>query len=760
MMATTRGVVCLLATAMLACASAHSQEGVWKNYTSMRSVTALAGKGTTYWAATSGGLFSWNEWTDQYSRYTNAEGLRSSDLTAVALDTSGNVWTGTSGGILQVLPPEGPLRAILDIANTSQTNKKINNLSVYGDTLLVSSDFGLSIFNLKKSEFGDTFIHFGSIPTTTRTPVVSAAIFGGRLWACITDAQVVNEVAWADLSRENILPASAWTLQPVGPASSPRSLAPFNSHLYLATSSGLYVLDGASWSAIPQLIGKSIVSLASSPVALLLCTAANEVFRLDQQGSVVQIGPTLPATATAIASTAAGEARAATDGSGILRLATAGTSWSPHYPNGPYANQFSSVAVDANGSIWCASGPTYGSGVYRFDGSAWQSYTTANSALPVNDMYRVSVACNGNLWASSWGRGSAEFVAPSMALDASHVYGTNVGMVGISNDRAYVVTTNAVCDSRGNTWMSVLGAADRNVLVVRTPGGLWKTFPAILNGSKLTNTTDAYVDRTLAVDAFDNLWCVVRDPSAKGIICLGNRGTIDSTVSIHLRSADGLPSDEVRTLVVDQDNDLWAGTSKGISIIFDTQNPTRDGGMSRYIPLNGSVVNTIAVDPLNQKWVGTTEGAVLLSSDGTQVLASYTVESTDGKLIDNDIKCITVDPQTGTVYFASTSGLASLTTPALAPARSFAGLRVYPNPYLVPNTAPVAVDGLVAGSTLKILSTDGRLIREVQTPGGRIGYWDGKDSEGRDVSSGIYVVVAFSSDGSQLANGKVAVVRR
>jgi hypothetical protein len=96
----------------------------------------------------------------------------------------------------------------------------------------------------------------------------------------------------------------------------------------------------------------------------------------------------------------------------------------------------------------------------------------------------------------------------------------------------------------------------------------------------------------------------------------------------------------------------------------------------------------------------------------------------------------------------------------MAPVRSFAALRVYPNPYLVPSTAPVAVDGLVAGSTLKILSTDGRLIREVQTPGGRIGYWDGKDSEGRDVSSGIYVVVAFSSDGSQLANGKVAVVRR
>jgi hypothetical protein len=91
---------------------------------------------------------------------------------------------------------------------------------------------------------------------------------------------------------------------------------------------------------------------------------------------------------------------------------------------------------------------------------------------------------------------------------------------------------------------------------------------------------------------------------------------------------------------------------------------------------------------------------------------------------------------------------------------SFGELHVYPNPYVVPNQALLTVDGLVAGSTLKILTADGRLIREVQTPGGRIGYWNGQDESGRDVASGIYIVVAFGSNGSQIAHGKVAVVRR
>ena len=96
-------------------------------------------------------------------------------------------------------------------------------------------------------------------------------------------------------------------------------------------------------------------------------------------------------------------------------------------------------------------------------------------------------------------------------------------------------------------------------------------------------------------------------------------------------------------------------------------NPKRKGGIAAYKPLTGQMINTIAVDALNQKWVGTNEGVILLSADGTQVLAQYTVQNTGGKLIDNDIKSIAVDPGTGTVYFGTRSGLASLTTPAAAP---------------------------------------------------------------------------------------------
>ena len=106
------------------------------------------------------------------------------------------------------------------------------------------------------------------------------------------------------------------------------------------------------------------------------------------------------------------------------------------------------------------------------------------------------------------------------------------------------------------------------------------------------------------------------------------------------------------------------------------------------------------------------------------------------------------------------SGLASLTTPAAAPRESFDGLSVYPNPFMIPGTVPLTVSGLVAGSELKIVAIDGTVIRNLKTPGGLIGTWDGTDSNGDLVASGVYVIVAYSEDGSAVTTGKVAVIRR
>jgi hypothetical protein len=61
---------------------------------------------------------------------------------------------------------------------------------------------------------------------------------------------------------------------------------------------------------------------------------------------------------------------------------------------------------------------------------------------------------------------------------------------------------------------------------------------------------------------------------------------------------------------------------------------------------------------------------------------------------------------------------------------------------------------------LKIFTLSGNLVKEISTPGGRVGFWDGFDEEGNIVQSGVYIVAAFSKDGTAVGKGKVAVVRK
>jgi hypothetical protein len=332
-------------------------------------------------------------------------------------------------------------------------------------------------------------------------------------------------------------------------------------------------------------------------------------------------------------------------------------------------------------------------------------------------------------------------------------------MVGISNDLTYVVNGNAVSDGQGNVWTSILSAADKRIIAVRTQSGTWQHLPVRYGGVSITNFVDNSVDKSLAVDGSDNLWAVVRDAAYRGVVCMFNSGRVDSVARVLLNSSSGLPSDGVQTIVVDQDNTIWVGTDRGIAIIADPSNPLAKGGIASYKPLLGQTVNCIAVDPLNQKWVGTPEGAVLLSADGTQQLASYTVESTNGQLIDNNISGIAIDPTTGTVYFATAGGLASLKTTAAAPAQATVDLKLYPNPFRVPSANPLTIDGLQANSQVKILSVDGTLVRDIQTPGGRLGFWDGRDNNGNTAASGVYFVVGYTDDGS-VVKGKVAVLKK
>ena len=756
--------VCASIVLLLSLSTARSAIGVWQNYTSMKDVRMIARSGEVFWAATSGGMFSWDSRSSGFTTLTSADGLKSIDLMAVAVDSRGNIWTGSSSGAIHVYSPgTGQLRYISDIANSQRANKGINGISVYGDTVLLCTTFGLSTglnrADDKPFEFRDTFTKFGSLPQSTRFSVSSAVLFDGNLWIALSDEASVHRVAFASLDNPNLLEPGAWTVQTVtSQGSRVRVLAVFSGKLYAGTSAGAFRLNGNSWEVIAALDGRDIAGMQSSTGSLAVCTSDGFVYTVDAADNVTPYGTQLPAAASGVAIDEQGNPACGTRGSGI---ATFSTVWEARAPNGPNSSQFSCVAVDAGGIVWGASGSNSSAGFYRFNGNDWLSYTAQSANLPLNSWYRVSPGSDGSMWVCSYGRGMLEILAGATTIDTSKVYGLNVNLPGVVGDPAYIVPSTVATDTKGNTWTSIIYPYNGKVLSVRTSDGAWKSYSVRLAGSPpLEKIMDNPVQQCLAVDAFDNLWAASRDPVYRGVLGFNNRGAIDSVADFLISANNGLPSSDVNTIVIDNSGDLWVGTDRGIAIILDTSNPLRSGGIASYKPLTGTVINSIAVDALNQKWVGTNEGVVLLSPDGTQTLAQYTVESTDGKIIDNDVKSIALDGTTGTVYFATQNGLSSLTTAAAVPRTEFDKLNISPNPFMVPGNTQVTIDGLVENSGIKILSIDGRLVREIASPGGRIGFWDGRNEQGEFVSSGIYLITAFSETGDKVATGKIAVIRR
>jgi ligand-binding sensor domain-containing protein len=263
----------------------------------------------------------------------------------------------------------------------------------------------------------------------------------------------------------------------------------------------------------------------------------------------------------------------------------------------------------------------------------------------------------------------------------------------------------------------------------------------------------------LEIDQFDTKWFAVTVGDV-GLYYFNENGTYNDPTDDDMgwiRESNGLLSSSITSLALDKLGSLWVGTNVGVSFIPDPSNPT--SRITTVTALRQQTINDIEVDPLNQKWVATVQGLYHLSEDGTTVINSYTSENSP--LPSDDIKSVTVDGTNGIVYIGTDFGLTALKTSSIAPNENMDNLFVYPNPLIVKGTTStnVTIRGLISDTSIKVLSVSGQLINEFVTPGGSIAFWDAKDMDGNYVPSGIYLIVAYDEDGSNVATAKVAILR-
>ena len=211
-------------------------------------------------------------------------------------------------------------------------------------------------------------------------------------------------------------------------------------------------------------------------------------------------------------------------------------------------------------------------------------------------------------------------------------------------------------------------------------------------------------------------------------------------------------------LAVDRNNDLWVGTDAGPFKITNTREvmtgrpsahrlkvARNDGSNFADYLLDGEWVTSIAVDGSNKKWIATrSSGLYYVSAAGDEIIAHFTTENSP--LPTNTINKIYVNPLGNEVYVATNLGVLCYSGFNSPGQPTFDDVYAYPNPVKPGYTGWITVKGLMNNSLVKIADSSGNVVYQGRSDGGMF-TWDGCNSAGARVKSGVYYVFASQNEG-------------
>ena len=236
---------------------------------------------------------------------------------------------------------------------------------------------------------------------------------------------------------------------------------------------------------------------------------------------------------------------------------------------------------------------------------------------------------------------------------------------------------------------------------------------------------------------------------------------------------DGIAITNVyRCQCISEDNkgNIWVGLDQGLFVItpeykdnpemgfYQIKVPRDDGtNLADYL-LSGTDITAIAIDNANRKWIGTNgNGVYLISADNMVEEKHFT--TSNSLLLSDIIQSIAIDNTTGIVYVGTEKGLCSYQSDATPTNEEMNKDNVwaYPNPVTPEYEGMITVVGLSLDADVKITTANGSLVAEGRSSGGSF-QWNGKDSRGNHVASGVYMVITAKSDGTKGTVCKISIV--
>lgn len=747
--------------------------GEWTAFQSYDNALFVETYNDITYCLSNGNLYSFNSSDNSIYTYNKVNILNDTKIKFIkyAENDKTLIVTYTNGNIDLIINDNESVNIpyLKDASNIS--SKSVIDIYIKDSQAYLTGDFGICIINLDKKEITNTY----SINTT----VWSCGIKDNKIYAAGNDGLYAGDMS------KNLLNLSNWDK-----ISETRyyKILDFNNNIYGTNSSGLFELkeDGTTKRISPENIQYSSCNEEN-----LIFGRSNIFFIYDKTGNIKSYNKESNFNDIKynrqknIYWSACGNqymnAFQIKDNN-ITQIYSSIIPDSPRRELFYYMNFFDGKLMIAGGKLDSpevfniGTVMTYNNGTWSYLDENLSSYTgisyynTTSIAIDPRDKNHIFVSSSfGGLYEFKDGK----FINLYTYYDDESKENSTLQSILPSEPepRWYVRVDALNYDKDNNLWMVNNGT--KTIINVLKNDGKWVAF----NHPEIEGTPNA---EEMIFDKRGYIWLAMRRKKT-GIFCFDYNNTIDNTSDDRTKyisnyiNQDGASLGELKTydIVEDKNGSIWIATEKGPLVInnperiFDIDGtftvtqikvPRNDGtNLADYL-LKDECITAIAVDGGNRKWLGTqNSGLYLLSEDGLQTIEHF--DTSNSPLFSNYIESLALNPETGELYIGTDKGLLCYRTDSSEPEETFSEeIYAFPNPVKPDYEGVITVTGLVYDTDIKITDTSGRVVTSGKSIGGTF-CWDGKNSYGRKVPTGIYFVMASNPEGKEGIVTKITVIR-
>ena len=750
----------------------QSAVGSWRSHLAYHNATQCVTVGDKVYVVSDGSLYSYSPEDEFVENYDKANILSDQGIRHIATDeSSGTLVIIYDNANIDLIASDGTLTNITDYANKVTLDPTVNDLRIIGNNAYLATNFGLTVLNVARQEFGGTYM----LGKTTYSCVelhgiiyaaTAEGIYSGNTKNNLQDIsnwQKLNNEVYTQLTTFNgaliALKAkeSVYRINPTNGNSVLLRKGPF--HFMHTTEDKLFVGNHIN-----------IFEYETLDKATLL-TIEDNVKYLTTDGTTYW---------AACGTEGLNGYRYDKENKRVERVVTKVIPNSPRRNHCQYLNFVNDERLLIAGGCLNYFDETFFDGtLMMYEDGTWTTFQEEGIAEQTGVHYKNMTSIvqdpkdENHHYASSFGQGIYEF--RDMKLVAHYTDQNSELETALPGTTRYTRISRLQYDKEGNLWISNADGAGnvKSPLKIMRPDGTMKSL-YYKELEALPTVTEVLFDSRGWV------WVVSMRYDVR-LFCIDTNGTLENTADDRVRTFNEKFTDQdgqstevyyINYIAEDLNGDLWVMTDKGPYVLYNPSKafdekyhftkikvPRNDGTNYADYLLDGVYTTCMTIDDANRKWIGTlNNGLYLITGDGLETVHHFTKDNSP--LPSNTIESLALQHSSGELYIGTDRGLISYTTDATQGEAEYDEGKVYayPNPVTPDYDGLITIVGLKANTHVKITNTAGRLVAEGTSLGGSF-TWDGKTPYGQRVATGIYYVLGCDEEGNEGVVTKILFVK-